>query len=704
MPHLSRRRALQSFAAAGAAALCPPTLVAQQSAPAVAPPTETRWQRSAADRRQRARGITWLSHEPLEFLLRRGDRSTDVAQTYARMLDPDNIRQMAAAGVKWGRIFFYKGFGLEHERPHIAQAQKVADLMHSLGMKVSLYVGGTMFIETLYQELPEARNWEQRDASNRPVPYGSQLFRHYACPNEPAYREYLRKVLTVGVNDLHADEFAFDNIMLQPEPHSCRCPRCLTAFAAFLRRRYPTPEDAFDRFGIDNVADLQVNAWQSDDEPAAIAALDDPVLQEWVRFRCESLANYAGALYDITKTLNPDVAVLLNIKGIYSFNRYWTNAVYHPLYAGRVDLVAFDTGGYNEHIDPATGALISQVRSYKMARRINSACEDSFSDDLRAATHMAFGLQKPLPGLAPAPEGSGAFNVFTPLMEFFRHYNDRYFTQTNNVADVAILRNWPTMAYSNSAAYVPATLMEQVLIQYKVPFDLLFDEQLNRLPQYSTLILAGQECVADDQLQTLLAFVRTGGTLILVGNVGQYDQYRARRPQNPLLPARTEGQGRILYAPTIQRADQPRRSAAQTSDPEPGAPAPRASGAERFNPPQWLLPKNHKELFQRVADSVPGGLSLTTTAPLTTLAELLVRGPSRETLAHFINFDRSPPRSPVSPFSVTLKKSFPGPAKSLLWLSPESDNPLPLQFQDTPTHTTFTTPTLQIYGMAALAQ
>ena len=41
-----------------------------------------------------------------------------------------------------------------------------------------------------------------------------------------------------------------------------------------------------------------------------------------------------------------------------------------------------------------------------------------------------------------------------------------------------MLRNWPSMAYSINAAYVPATLMEQVLIQHKVPFDLLFDEQL----------------------------------------------------------------------------------------------------------------------------------------------------------------------------------------------------------------------------------
>ena len=78
-------------------------------------------------------------------------------------------------------------------------------------MKVGLYMAGTMFTETLYREVPEARNWEQRDQNNHWVPYGLQTFRHYACPNEPAYREYLKRALKIGVQELHADEIAFSS-------------------------------------------------------------------------------------------------------------------------------------------------------------------------------------------------------------------------------------------------------------------------------------------------------------------------------------------------------------------------------------------------------------------------------------------------------------------------------------------------------------
>src|SRR5438309_230331 len=83
-------------------------------------------------------------------------------------------------------------------------------------------------------------------------------------------------------------------------------------------------------------------------------------------------------------------------KGVYSFNRYGANAVYQPLFAGHIDMLSFDTGGYDARLDPGTGALVSQIRSYKMARQLGACVDDGIRDELRAAVHMAFGYQKPV--------------------------------------------------------------------------------------------------------------------------------------------------------------------------------------------------------------------------------------------------------------------------------------------------------------------
>jgi hypothetical protein len=662
------------------------------------PAALTRWELGARKNQRLSTNITWLTHEPLDFLLRRGDHFDEEPERYARMSDPENLKRMADAGVRYGMIYFYKGFGLEYERPSMEQSKRTADEMHRLGMKVGLYIGGTMFTETLYHEIPEARNWEQRNQDNHWVPYGLQTFRHYACPNEPAYRDYIKRVLKIGVEDLHADQIIFDNIMLQPEPDSCRCPRCIQDFHNFLRRKYPTKDAVTRRFGLPDVDWINVNEWDNPTQPDELAVLNDPVLQEWVRFRCESLANYADDLSDYVKSLNPNVAVLMNIKGVYSWNRYWANAVYHPLYAGHVDILAFDTGGYDARLDSGTGALVSQIRSYKMARELGASCDAPLSDELLAAQHMAFGYETPVPGYAGAP-WMAARVATTPILEFFRQYHDRYYTRTTNVADVAVLRNWPSMAYSINAAYVPATLMEQVLIQYKVPFDLLFDEQLQNLDRYQAVILAGQECVSADQVRMLLAYVRRGGTLVIAGNTGEFNEWREQRHSNPFLPARTEGKGRLVYIPQIVRGDlKAGKGAGEAEDAEPGA---ASQHTPRMSPAQWVLPKNHEAIYDAITNGLPGGLSLTTKAPLTTVAELLTRPETRETLVHFVNFDC---QHRLSPFKVIVRKQFSGAIKAVTCFSPDADDPLPLEFKSSGGQISFTMPSMRIYSMVVIAQ
>lgn len=659
---------------------------------------QTRWQRRAQQKQKLVKDVTWTTHEPILFLFRRGGHFDDEPERYQRMYDPENLKRMADAGVRYGRLFFYKGFGLEYERAGIEQSKRAAALMHKLGMKVALYNAGTMFTETLYREVPEAKNWEQRDQNDHWVPYGIQTFRHYACPNEPAYREYLERIVKIGVEDLHADEISFDNMMLQPEPKSCRCPRCTRAFHDFLRRRYPTKEAMMRRFGLPDADWVRVNEWDSPSQPEGLAELNDPVLQEWVRFRCESLANHSNALYDYVKSLNPNVALHLNIKGVYSHNRYWTNAVYHPLFANHVDVISFDTGGYDARIDSSTGALVSQIRSFKMARRLGASCEEPQSDELRTAVHMAFGHETSVAGYPGAPYIAGAHSVFTPIMEFFREYRERYYTGTDNVADVAVVRNWPSMAYSINAAYVPATLMEQVLIQYKMPFDLLFEEQLDRIGRHGAVILAGQECVSNSQAQMLLKYVRAGGTLVVAGNTAEYNEWREKRRVNPLLPARSEGKGRIVHIPQIIRAEARASRARGEDDPEPGA---SASKVERMSPAQWVLPKNHRDIYQAIAGGIPQGLSITTEAPLTTVMELVTRKASRETMVHLVNFDR---RNKVPGFRVTVRKQFPGSVKTVTCLSPDANDPMPVQFQESGDQVQFTAPATRLYSMIVIAQ
>ena len=82
------------------------------------------------------------------------------------------------------------------------------------------------------------------------------------------------------------------------------------------------------------------------------------------------------------------------------------------------------------------------------------------------------------------------------------------------------------------------------------------------------------------------------------------------------------------------------------------------------------------------------------------MAELLNRAASRETIAHFVNFDR---QHPLAPFRVTVRKQFTGRVKSVLCLSPEKDEPSSLQFEESAEAVTFAVPAMRLYSMLVIA-
>jgi hypothetical protein len=118
-----------------------------------------------------------------------------------------------------------------------------------------------------------------------------------------------------------------------------------------------------------------------------------------------------------------------------------------------------------------------------------------------------------------------------------------------------------------------------------------------------------------------------------------------------------------------------------------------------MNPPQWVLPKNHAEIYQTVVAGLPNGLSIKTDAPLTTVMEIQSRAKTHETTAHFINFET---KKRVGPFAVTVKRQFPAPVKSVTCFSPEKDEPVKIEFAEMGETVKFTVPEMGVYSMVVL--
>ena len=90
---------------------------------------------------------------------------------YAREHSPEMIAQLKDLGVNFLMIHCYKGAGMKTEREGMEDAKRFARLAHQAGLRVGTYIGGTMLYERLFEEEPNAPQWQAFGPNGEPLYY-----------------------------------------------------------------------------------------------------------------------------------------------------------------------------------------------------------------------------------------------------------------------------------------------------------------------------------------------------------------------------------------------------------------------------------------------------------------------------------------------------------------------------------------------------
>ena len=294
------------------------------------------------------------------------------------------------------------------------------------------------------------------------------------------------------------------------EPDSCRCRYCRDDFRRFLRARYDGAR-AKTRFGFERLDGVVPPGFRVRSRPIGIAQLNDPVMQEWAYWRAASVTRHLAEYDNFAHSLNPEVAVdgnpMFNIASNYGFQ-------------GGADL-----GAYLDHCDfmwseePAhaswtgDGRLITRIRTFKAVRAMGKSAfiytgskwgtQDPDSPPaLRIAEAMAFnGANIGMVGNV-TPEGSLLQPGAREYIDFFRRHMGTL-AAAAPVADVAVLRSFASMEFNPSRAIPSAMLVEQTLIQSRIPFGLVYDRHLPDLSAYKVLVLPNQDALSEEQMKQI---------------------------------------------------------------------------------------------------------------------------------------------------------------------------------------------------------
>ncbi len=647
--------------------------------------------------------------EALTFVLRRGGGAENAVQQWHAQRSEEAIHKLKAAGVNFAIINFHKGAGLKAESEDIAAARKFTALAHMSGIKVAGYVGATLMYETLFQEEPEAHGWRQVDEFGHPIYYtNDQTFRYMACRNNPGYRAFIRKVVEMGIRDVKLDAIHFDQMQWWPEPRSCRCSYCQTQFRDFLTKRYPQPKERRLRFGFTKFEGVIPPPFGLQEPPVRLPELHNPLMQEWAEFRTWSLARDFTEFAQYIHGLDSNAAVIANpTMNLESSVGFMYGVDPQQLFPS-VDGIWTEEPNLPEYTPDAR--LVSQIRSYKAARTMERplfhwqdltgyAAYQAAPLEVRLAESMAYDDAN----LGVLAGGDAGGNdppaVVRRYIKFFQS-NLPSLVHTREVADVAVLRSFPSTEFNPSRSNFDTVLFEQSLIQAKLPFGIIFNRQLPDLARYKVLVLANQDALTDNELGLIRRFVENGGGLVATGDTSLLTGWRTRREKfgladlfgidgpplenTPNRPTeRNFGKGRVVYIPKI----------------DPASPAPPPQMNYYVRNALWKLPKNDTELISAVRWAAKDSFSATVEAPAWVTSELADQESSHLRLLHLVNFKVDTPVTRI-PVRVRIPDGF--RLNSAVLLDPNTDESQQLPAQTQHNIASLTVPRLGVYGLVLL--
>ena len=476
------------------------------------------------------------SWEPVPQRLRMGAAPSDWRARAAEELDEEWIRFLADHGVTHLFTVYSKGFGPKTEEPVRQCGREMLRLAHKHGMAAVAYLSDTVIMETFSLEEPDVANWLQVNDRGGAVFYGGdQTHRRRGCFNNPKWRAYLTGMIRRAFND-GFDATQPDNDIWWPEPDSCRCEHCRSGFRAFVKARYPTPDASMDRFGLPTLEAVEPPLYGHWFRPSDLDAIRNPMIQEWIRFRCRSIADFRKHLGEFVRAECPGMSLLLPSSGVTTRNMAWLHGDDHDLTVGLLPLWTTEEPLPCVY-DAERDALGSKVRSMRLARRCGAImCHNAYiahegpaKPEAMLAEGLAFN-QGALGGVAAFHWGSRHWPEYNDRYIAFLRENRTLLTHVEGVAEVAVLHSSATLAFDGLAARSRVIAMEQLLAQNNVIFEPILDRHLDDLGRYRILVLPGVTCMSDEEARRIADWVAAGGALLATDGASSKDAWRRPRP------------------------------------------------------------------------------------------------------------------------------------------------------------------------------
>jgi hypothetical protein len=551
-----------------------------------------------------------------------------------------------------------------------------------------------------------ARNWVLLDRNGHPVriAYGHYYWRFLPDLRNKEYMDwYKERILRHCIETIKPKYIFLDNVAENPpvEWQPLHNENWIRDFRAYLRDSY-SPEELEAMLGYSNVDHILPPFWEWGTE----TTVNDPLMQRWIDFRCQSVTDAVADVCKFIKSIDPTIAVGVNLHGISRLNR----AIRGIDPVAVCDGTGVDGWGGEIWVESELtqeNVLISPIREYKACRTLKVAFQSGGRTALGEAVKLAFSYRHPIPGGGWLGSAGRASYLNGPGRDdFYFKYVD-YYRDTESVADVAVFRSYPSLAYNSFAPLASTVGFEQALIQAKVPFDIIFSRNLEELSKYKVLVLANTESMSDEEIALVKEFVHQGGGLVATGSASLYNEWRRPRPLFGLADVlglseedstKTYSAYRIADAVATYVGAEGVTRTMKVFGRGRAVYLPRVVPSYSGNQVKMNLPQNWAELVEAARWAARDDLTIAVHAPLSVVMNLYRKRNKNQLILHLVNFKQDLLRD----IPVEVKIGNGERVESITLISEDFDTTPAVSFDQQDGRLLFRIPELRTYDMLVI--
>ena len=486
--------------------------------------------------------------ESIQFYNASNQAPADYEPIYDWGHSEDFVLQAKEMGANCVITHFDYTFGFVEQRAQLEKARKFVELCHKHGLKAGLYFRvDSICPQSLVGEERELLSCLQRDSSG--AAEGISDYMSNLCYHHPEAMQWLERWLDMAVKEfkgdiIHLDGFIFGGM---EGVFACRCDKCRADFKEYLVGKYGSdPALAMRRFGHTQVANLEPPVYPDHMWHRRVGIpkgeIRATLWQEWIAFRCHWNTRLARQILGYIDGLNPEVAVEINACQGVRENEALVYGMDFPSYQNTFD-AAWSEDGYNPEIVPS-GELVTRIRHCKNIRNQGG----TILVYIQGGTERK--VRQQLAHNAAFNEGSLGCLGFVPGMPYdFRNFGDtkkafikwldtnaEHYQGVEPYAEAAVWRSQKSLAFGDDTVHPTVMQVEQLLIEDRVPFNIVHDRWLDNPGPERALLIPKAEMMTQAEADAIARYVERGGAVVVGENSSMLDEWRRKREDFLLRP------------------------------------------------------------------------------------------------------------------------------------------------------------------------